>query len=197
MTAFFRRLERSGDSTQRPSHLGGPNLEARPCFVPWRWWNWSHSSWGSRGAARLLGVPVRGPGARQRAAPQRRRAGRGRPRHQARRRVPQSVPKSGWQRSGPKGEHPVGYTAICGLALVECGVPFKDPAIQAAVFYVGNHVEKLDHTYQLSLAILFLDPFAQEDNKFGKKCQELIKVLAMRLIAGQTQSGGWAYLPRP
>ena len=95
--------------------------------------------------------------------------------------------------SGPKGEHPVGYTAICGLALIECGVPIKDPSMKAAVNYVGTHVEKLDHTYQLSLAILFLDPFAQEDTKFGKTCQELIRVLAMRLIAGQSQSGGWAY----
>lgn len=95
--------------------------------------------------------------------------------------------------SGPKGEHPVGYTAICGLALIECGVPLKDRSIQAAVGYVGSHVEKLDHTYQLSLAILFLDGFAQDDTKFGKQCQEMIRVLAMRLVAGQTQSGGWGY----
>jgi hypothetical protein len=100
-------------------------------------------------------------------------------------------PDGSW--SGPKGDHPVGYTAIAGLALVECGVPLKDPAIQRAVQYVGTHVDKLDHTYQLSLAILFLDAFAQEDNKFGQSCQELIRGLGMRLVAGQTQSGGWGY----
>jgi hypothetical protein len=95
--------------------------------------------------------------------------------------------------SGPKGEHPVGYTAISGLALIECGVPIKDPSIQRAVYYIGSHVDKLDHTYQLSLAILFLDAFAQDDSKFSKQCQELIRTLAMRLVAGQTQSGGWHY----
>lgn len=100
-------------------------------------------------------------------------------------------PDGSW--SSPKGEHAVGYTSIAGLALIECGVPLKDPAVQRAVYYVGSHVEKLDHTYQLSLAILFLDAFAQDNTKFAKQCQETIRVLAMRLVAGQTQSGGWAY----
>lgn len=81
----------------------------------------------------------------------------------------------------------VGYTSMSGLALIECGVPPKDIQLQKAAYYVRKQAEKLGHTYQLSLAILFLDALGDPRDKV------YIQTFAMRLICGQTQSGGWGY----
>jgi hypothetical protein len=88
---------------------------------------------------------------------------------------------------GAGGAHAVGYTALPGLTLLECGVSPKDPVVQKAATFVRNNVPKLNATYELSLAILFLD-------RLGETRDEgLIRVMAMRLIAGQTAAGGWDY----
>jgi hypothetical protein len=96
-----------------------------------------------------------------------------------------------------------GYTALAGLTLIECGVPANDPGIQRAAEIVRRNVipypnpnpkvkqDVLDDTYEVSLAILFLDRVGD------KKDERLIQVLAARLIAGQAGSGGWGYkVPR-
>jgi hypothetical protein len=83
--------------------------------------------------------------------------------------------------------HSVSYTALAGLTLLECGVPAKDPAVQAAAQVVREHLLKSDRTYELSLCILFLDRLGD------KRDVPAIQGLAMRLIAGQTTSGGWSY----
>src|SRR5262249_12550674 len=53
--------------------------------------------------------------------------------------------------------HVVGYTALPGLVLLECGVKPDDPAIRKAAKAVREAVPKLTATYELGLAILFLD----------------------------------------
>ena len=47
--------------------------------------------------------------------------------------------------------------------------------------------QALDKTYELALAVLILDRLAQPRDG------ELIRTLALRLIAGQTAAGGWSY----
>jgi hypothetical protein len=84
----------------------------------------------------------------------------------------------------------VGHTALAGLALLECGAPVKDPRdlrIPAAAAFVRKQWAKLDGTYELALAILFLDRVGDP------KDNSLIRTFALRLIAGQTTTGGWAY----
>lgn len=88
----------------------------------------------------------------------------------------------------PGGHHPVGYAALPGLTLLECGVPAHDPRIQKAAEFVRSHGPNLYQTYEASLAILFLDRLGNPDDK------ELIRTLALRLIAGQKPNGGWTYL---
>jgi hypothetical protein len=83
--------------------------------------------------------------------------------------------------------HPVGLTALPGLTLLECGVPRDDPRVQAAAAYVRSAVPKLDRTYELSLCILFLDRLGEPGDR------PLIQAMALRLIAGQSLTGGWAY----
>ncbi len=83
--------------------------------------------------------------------------------------------------------HTVGYAAMPGLTLLACGVPSGDKSIRNAAKYVRQGAPRLNHTYQISLAILFLDKLGDPKDK------SLIKILALRLIAGQQQDGGWTY----
>jgi hypothetical protein len=87
----------------------------------------------------------------------------------------------------PKNEHKVGYAALPALTLLECGVGPKHAGVQRAAGFVRANTPSLDLTYDLSLAILFLDRLG--DPKDRKR----IQALAMRLVAGQTPTGGWSY----
>lgn len=94
---------------------------------------------------------------------------------------------------GPDGVWPLhgplmtGYSALPGLTLLECGVPADDPAVQAAAACVREHCPGLVGTYELALAVLFLDRLGDP------KDHELIQQLALRIVAGQNGDGGWSY----
>jgi hypothetical protein len=85
------------------------------------------------------------------------------------------------------GNYAVGYAALPGLTLLECGVPASDPAVQRAAKFVRDRARTLDATYELALAILFLDRLGDSRDR------DLIQTLALRLIAGQNTTGGWTY----
>jgi hypothetical protein len=87
----------------------------------------------------------------------------------------------------PKNEHKVGYAALRALTLLECGVGPKHPGIKESASFVRANTLFLDKTYDLSLAILFLDRLGDPKDR-GR-----IVALAMRLVAGQTVTGGWSY----
>jgi hypothetical protein len=86
-----------------------------------------------------------------------------------------------------KDLHRVGYTALPGLTLLECGVSPKDDAVVRAANYVRRYAGKLTYTYDIALAILFLDRLGDA------KDRPLIQRLALRLVAGQGPTGGWGY----
>jgi hypothetical protein len=83
--------------------------------------------------------------------------------------------------------HAVGYAALPALAMLECGVPPNDPAIQQAAGFVRANVGKVKETYDIGTAMLFLDALREPGDK------KLILHLAARLMAGQTTGGGWTY----
>jgi hypothetical protein len=99
-----------------------------------------------------------------------------------------------------KSQHPtgawpggptIGLAALPGLTLLECGVPAGDSLVQKAAACVRSGAPKLGQTYEIALAILFLD-------RLGDPADEkLIQSLALRLIAGQTPAGGWYYGCQP
>ncbi|MBI2807284.1 MAG: hypothetical protein HYX68_20060 [Planctomycetes bacterium] len=92
------------------------------------------------------------------------------------------LPNGSWS-SG----HTVGYASVGGLTLLECGVSAKDPAVQQAAKFVRGHIANLTSTYELSLAVLFLD-------RLGDPSDEAhIQGMGLRLMAGQQESGGWHY----
>jgi hypothetical protein len=95
------------------------------------------------------------------------------------------LPNGTWQQ--PKKDHQVGYAVLPALTLLECGVPANDPVIQRAARFVRAEAAKLDGTYELALAILFLDRLGDP------KDDKLIRGFDLRLIAGQSMTGGWGY----
>jgi hypothetical protein len=83
--------------------------------------------------------------------------------------------------------HTVGTSALVGLAMLECDVPASDQAVQAAGRVVRSGVASINDTYDISLAVMFLDRLGQPDD------DPLIESLSQRLLAGQTAGGGWGY----
>lgn len=85
------------------------------------------------------------------------------------------------------GGHHLGHAAIGGLTLLECGVPASDPSIQRVANYVRSRAGQENATYDVSLAVLFLDRLGDPRDRF------LIQGLALRILAAQNDCGGWSY----
>jgi hypothetical protein len=94
-------------------------------------------------------------------------------------------PRGTW--AGPKETHVIGYAALPGLTLLECGVAPDEQVIRRVAVAVRRAVPSMDATYEIALSILFLDRLGDPQDR------ELIQTLAVRLIAGQTATGGWSY----
>ncbi len=94
-------------------------------------------------------------------------------------------PAGSWEHA-----HTTAYAALPALTLLECGVPADDPRVQKAVEFlranIGRRRSGMD-TYELSLALLFLDRLGDERDR------PIIRSIALRLVAGQTADGGWTY----
>jgi hypothetical protein len=95
--------------------------------------------------------------------------------------------KQGGNGSWFSDDHAVGYAALPGLTLLECGVAASDPAVLKAAAFVRGHTGDLTGTYELALAVLFLERLGDAADR------ALIRELALRLVAGQLPDGGWSY----
>jgi hypothetical protein len=94
-------------------------------------------------------------------------------------------PQGSW--AGARDKHFLGYAALPGLTLLECGVPATDPAVRRAAAFVRRAAPRNDATYEIALSILFLDRLGDPQDR------PLIQALAVRLLAGQDVTGGWSY----
>jgi hypothetical protein len=94
-----------------------------------------------------------------------------------------------WAFMGPHGDgsHIVGVSSLAGLALLECDVPPNDPVIQKAAQVVRYGMIDIYDTYDLSLAVMFLDRLGDAND------EGFIEAAAGRLVAGQNNAGGWGY----
>jgi hypothetical protein len=81
----------------------------------------------------------------------------------------------------------IGATALAGLTLLECGVKADDHAVVNAADAVRKVSPSLTHNYSICLAILFFDRLGDPQDI------PLIESLTVRLLAGQTSTGGWSY----
>lgn len=85
----------------------------------------------------------------------------------------------------------MGATALAGLTLLECDVADDDKDVVAAAEFVRGASISCTNTYSISLAIMFLD-------RLGSPADvPLIESLTVRLLAGQTGTGGWTYTCPP
>lgn len=81
----------------------------------------------------------------------------------------------------------LGAIALGALTLLTCGVPENDPILAKAIDRVRREGDTTTNTYDLALCILALDPLN------GPGDAELIRSMALRLMAGQNAAGGWTY----
>lgn len=82
----------------------------------------------------------------------------------------------------------IGATALAGFTLLECDVPADDTAVRKAAGMVRQAYPRITHSYSISLSILFLDRLGKPEDV------RLIQGLAIRLLAGQCERGGWGYI---
>jgi hypothetical protein len=95
--------------------------------------------------------------------------------------------KAGDWPASMSGNYRLGQNLLTAYALLESSVPANDPVIKKAADYIRPRVLKTNQTYEISLAVLFLDRLGDPKDK------PLIRSLALRLIAGQHVTGGWNY----
>src|SRR5262245_7180760 len=93
---------------------------------------------------------------------------------------------AGGNAGGPS--YATGPIALVGIALLECGVGPNEPVSEKAAKAVRQGGLREVRTYQLSLAIQFLDRLGEFNDV------PLIQVMSLRLMLGQdARSGGWTY----
>jgi hypothetical protein len=81
----------------------------------------------------------------------------------------------------------VGPTALAGLALLEAGTSVDDKAVKAITDRVRDAAFSETRTYQITLCILYLDHLGEPSDV------PIIQMLAVRLLMGQNNHGGWTY----
>jgi hypothetical protein len=81
----------------------------------------------------------------------------------------------------------IGATALAGLTLLECGAKTDDKDVLRAAEIVRKASLNLTHNYSICLAILFFDRLGDANDI------PLIESLTVRLLAGQSTTGGWNY----
>jgi hypothetical protein len=84
--------------------------------------------------------------------------------------------------------HVLGETALAGLALQAAGVVRSDRSLQGALNIVTRLAPSSADTYDVSLAIMFLDSVGQSRHA------SLARQLGDRLRAGQSEGGAWSYI---
>lgn len=86
-------------------------------------------------------------------------------------------------------EHPQyrNYLGLLGLTLLECGVAADNPSVRQIAGWIRSRQRDLTQTYELTLAILFLDRLGDPRD------QPLIRSFGQRLLAGQLNCGTWTY----
>jgi hypothetical protein len=79
------------------------------------------------------------------------------------------------------------YLGLLGLTLLECGVAADDPSVQQIAGWIRARERDLIQTYELTLAILFLDRLGDPRDR------RLIRTFGERLLHGQLSCGTWTY----
>ena len=79
------------------------------------------------------------------------------------------------------------YLGLLGLTLLECGIPADDPSVQQIAALFRTQRRQITQTYELALAILFLDRLGDPRDR------RLIYDFGQLLLFGQVKGGIWTY----
>ncbi|MBI2806181.1 MAG: hypothetical protein HYX68_14465 [Planctomycetes bacterium] len=85
-----------------------------------------------------------------------------------------------------------GYLGLIGLTLLECGVPPDDPAILKIAEYIRKGAPGMSQVYDLAASLFFLNRW-HELRPLDEKDGKMARGFALRIIAGQVNSGIWGY----
>jgi hypothetical protein len=91
---------------------------------------------------------------------------------------------------------PTGAAALAGLALLEAGLPPDDPAVQKALASVRQGGPQLRLVYAQGASVFFLNRL-HDIQPLEKSDRDLIRSIALRLIANQQKDGYWTYVNPP
>jgi hypothetical protein len=106
----------------------------------------------------------------------------------------QQDPRSGrWNEPAGFG-FPGGISALCTLALLNCGVPLDDPAMVQALQYVRRSDKGSRMTYSVALETMVL--CTAEPEKDRLQISENVAWLQRNQVANGLRSGAWAYRDR-
>lgn len=81
----------------------------------------------------------------------------------------------------------INYLGLLGLTFLECDIAADNPSVQQIAACIRAHQHQITQTYELALAILFLDRLG--DPRDGP----LIQAFGKLLVAGQLDCGAWTY----
>lgn len=79
------------------------------------------------------------------------------------------------------------YLGLLGLTLLECGIAADHSSVRQIAAWIRARERDLKQTYELTLAILFLDRLGDPRD------QKLIRAFGQRLLIGQLDCGTWTY----
>ena len=86
----------------------------------------------------------------------------------------------------------VGAIALSGLALLEADVPVTDKAIWKALKMIRDTGPRLRNVYAQGAAVFFLNRL-HDIEPLERGDRDLLRTLALRMIAGQLPDGCWTY----
>lgn len=97
--------------------------------------------------------------------------------------------------SSPTNEKVVGVTALCGLALLESGVPTLNKHVQAAAKVIRAKAKDstFNYTYSVCLSVLFLDRLNRGKPFTIRNETRALVTLIEKILAGQTADGRWGF----
>lgn len=97
-----------------------------------------------------------------------------------------------------EGGHVVGVTGLVTLALLNCGLTHRDPAVRRALGYLrGQPAGQPDKTYEVSLMLMALATAKDPTHSDAARIAALTQWLEQAQSTGGGRAGGWSYGKTP
>jgi hypothetical protein len=85
-----------------------------------------------------------------------------------------------------------GYLGLNGFTLLECDVPPDDPDVLRIAEAIRKGAPAMNQVYDLAACLFFLNRW-DADRRLSEQDRKMARSFALRIIAGQMQTGIWGY----